>query len=68
MMKSPLTDPRHDPNNLQLPIEAVKIFLDRAVEVMYNNDGIAQEDWDWFYSATEELTRIAWKHNAEPKS
>lgn len=59
MIKSPLPDPRHDPEHLQLPIEAVKIFLDRAIEVMYNNDGISRRDWVWFMQTTIKMRRLA---------
>ena len=49
--ESPLPETRTDPAHHQLPIQAVKIFLDLALSTMYNNDGITKEDWDWFMSA-----------------
>jgi len=41
--------PRHDAAHFQLPVEAVKIFLDRASDIMKRNDAITIEDWNWFH-------------------
>ena len=65
--ESPLLDTRTDPAHHQLPIQAVKIFLDLALGTMYNNDGIKKEDWDWFYRATVNLSSIAWKKTLDEK-
>jgi hypothetical protein len=47
--------PRHDPTHLQLPVEAVKVFLDRAIDTMKKNEDITAEDWDWFYKYLDYL-------------
>lgn len=40
--------PRHDPGHLQLPVEAVQVWLDLAIRTMTQNESIAEEDWVWF--------------------
>jgi hypothetical protein len=49
--ESPLNDTRTDPAHHQLPIQAVKIWLDLAINTMQNNDGIIEEDIEWFKTA-----------------
>lgn len=51
--------PEHrEKHPFQSPVEAVKIFLDRAIAVMRENDGIYGEDWAWF----EHYTRLMYEH------
>ena len=56
-------DPRHDPSHLQLPVEAVKIYLDLSLGIMEKNDGINQEDWAWYEQYLSLLLEEARRHN-----
>jgi hypothetical protein len=40
--------PRHDSSHLQLPVEAVKVWLDLSLATMQKNDEVNQEDWTWY--------------------
>ncbi len=46
--QSNFPQPRHDASHHQLPIEAVKIHLDVAMDTMKKNEGINEDDWAWF--------------------